>query len=129
MHLDQGALTPVTGSPFAGGANPQGTAVDPAGKFLYVGNDSLGSNSQIFIFSIDPTTGSLTQTAGSPVPSGDTPYFITLDPSGNLAYVANIDSDTITVYSVNKTTGALTSTGSPIANGAGTIPRAIAILE
>lgn len=121
-----GALTPLAGSPFAAGANPNTVAVDPAGKFLYVGNDSLGTNSQIFVFSIDAAAGTPTQ-VGTPVPSGDTPAFVTIDPSGDLLYVANIDSNTITVYAVNKTTGALTATGSPIPNGADTNPRSIAI--
>jgi 6-phosphogluconolactonase (cycloisomerase 2 family) len=110
------------------GANANSVAVDPAGKFLYVGNNSLGSNSQIFVFSIDAATGTPTQ-VGTQVPSGDTPAFITIDPSGDLAYVANLDSSTITVYAVNKTTGALTATGSPIPNGADTFPAAIAILK
>lgn len=124
-----GALTVVGGSPFAAGANPENVAVDPAGKFVYVGNNSLGSHSLIFGFAIDAATGSLTQIGGSPFPSGDTPVFIAIDPSGDFAYVANIDSNAITVYAVNTTTGALTSTGSPIPNGADTNPTGIAILK
>lgn len=123
-----GDLTPIVGSPFAAGANANTVAVDPAGKFAYVGNRSLGSNSQIFVFSIDATTGTPTQ-VGTPVANADTPAFITIDPSGDLLYVANLDSSTISVYAVNKTTGALTATGSPIPNGADTNPSAIAILE
>lgn len=123
-----GVLIPLAGSPFAAGANPNTVALDPAGKFLYVGNDSLGTNSQIFVFAIDAASGVPTQ-VGSPVPSGDTPSFITIDPSGDLMYVANIVANTITVYAVNKTTGALTATGSPIPNGADTNPNAIAILK
>lgn len=123
-----GVLIPLAGSPFAAGANPNTVAIDPAGKFLYVGNDSLGTNSQIFVFSIDAAAGTPTQ-VGTPVPSGDTPAFIAIDPSGDLLYVANIVANTITVYAVNKTNGALTATGSPIPNGADTNPRAIAILK
>jgi 6-phosphogluconolactonase len=123
-----GGLTPMAGSPFASGANADTVAVDPAGKFAYVGNDSLGASSQIFVFSIDATTGTPTQ-VGTPIPSGDTPAFITIDPSGDLAYVANLNASTITVYAVNKTTGALTATGSAIPNGTDTFPSAIAILR
>jgi 6-phosphogluconolactonase (cycloisomerase 2 family) len=124
-----GALTLVAGSPFAAGANPETVAVDPAGKFLYVGNHSLGSGSQIAALSIDAVSGALTAIAGSPFPSGDSPAFIAIDPSGDFAYASNLESNTITVYAVNKTTGALTATGAPIANGADTNPWAIAILK
>lgn len=125
-----GALTQVGGSTFGvSGVNPETVAVDPAGKFVYVGNNSPGSNSLIFAFAIDAATGSLTQIGGSPFPTGNAPAFIAIDPSGDLAYVANMDSSTITVYAVNKTTGVLTSTGSPIQNGTDTVPRSIAILK
>src|SRR5438876_269778 len=33
-----GTLTPVPGSPFAGGAEPFSVAVDPTAKFVYVAN-------------------------------------------------------------------------------------------
>ena len=123
-----GALTLVGGSPFAAGANPERVAVDPAGKFLYVGNRTKGSGSQIVALAIDASTGTLA-VAGSPFPSNDTPAFIAIDPSGDFLYASNLESNTITVYAVNKTTGALTATGAPIPNGADTNPWAIAILK
>jgi 6-phosphogluconolactonase len=124
-----GALTAVAGSPFAAGSNPQTVTTDPAGKFLYVSHDSNGANSLIYVYSINATSGALAQIAGSPFASSNTPFFITIDPSGDLAYVANLGSDAITVYSVNKNTGTLGSTGSPLSNGVGTNPGAIAILK
>jgi 6-phosphogluconolactonase (cycloisomerase 2 family) len=124
-----GALTPIAGAPDLSLDNPVTVAVDPAGKFLYVSDDAVGSNAQIFVYSIDPTTGSLTPISGSPFPSVQPPYSISIDPSGDLAYVPLGQSAEISVYFVNKATGALTSTGSPISNGAGTDPRAIAILQ
>ncbi len=100
-----GVSTPVAGSPSAVGANPASVAVDPLGKYLYVGNNSLGSNSQIFAFPINQTSGALAPIAGSPYASSETPYFVTIDPSGDLVYVANLQSDSITVYSLDKATG------------------------
>lgn len=129
LNATSGALTPVTGSPFATGSAAQTIAIDPAGKFVYVGHNSLGSHSLIFGFSIDAATGALAPVPGSPFASSDTPFFITIDPSGDLAYVANLDSDALTVYSINRTSGALGATGPPIANGIGTNPAAIAILR
>lgn len=124
-----GALTPIAGIPDLSGANAETVTVDPAGKFLYVTDDAVGSGSQIFVYSIDPAAGLLTPISGSPFSSVEFPYSLTLDPSGDLAYVALGQSDGISVYYVNKTTGALTSTGTPISNGANTGPRAIAILQ
>jgi len=36
---------------------------------------------------------------------------VTVDPTGKFAYVANSGSDDISMYTINSTTGALTSTG------------------
>ena len=124
-----GNLSLVVGSPFAAGANPERIAMDPAGKFLYVGNQSRGSGSQITALAFDSSNGTLATIAGSPFPSNDTPAFIAIDPSGDFLFASNLDSNTITVYAVNKTTGALTATGAPIPNGTDTNPWAIAILQ
>jgi 6-phosphogluconolactonase (cycloisomerase 2 family) len=64
--------------------------------------------------------------SGSGVGAGTFPINIVLDPSGSFAYVANEDSDDISVYAVDAATGVLTSAaGSPFA--AGSQPRSIAI--
>lgn len=129
VNSTSGALTAIAGSPFAAGAKPRTVAADPTGRFLYVGNHALApAESSISAFSINPTTGSLTQIAGSPFASNET-SFITLDPRGEFLYVASENSSLLTVYAVNSVTGALTATGSPIPNGAGTHPVAIAILK
>lgn len=123
-----GALTPVGSNSFGiFGASAAAVAVDPAGKFLYAG--SVGARSLVFAHAIDAATGTLTQIGASPFPSGDEVRFIAIDPSGDLAYVANHDANTISVYAVNKTTGALTATGGPIPNGTDTFPSGIAILK
>jgi len=54
------------------------------------------------------------------------PVSLVLDPSGQFAYVANRNSNDISVFSVDGSTGALTQVShSPFA--AGTEPRSIAI--
>jgi len=76
-------------------------------------------------YSITPGSGALTL-SGSPVAAGLLPASIVLDPSGQFAYVANDNSNDISVYAVDSTTGALTPvSGSPFA--AGNQPRSIAI--
>lgn len=67
-----GALTPVPGSPFvaSGLSSVDGfvsAVVDPTGRFLYAPNYD---GSQVFAFSIDPTTGALTQVSTITTPLG-----------------------------------------------------------
>jgi 6-phosphogluconolactonase len=76
-------------------------------------------------YSITSSSGALTL-SGSPVAAGLLPASIVLDPSGQFAYVANDNSNDISVYAVDPTTGALTpASRSPFA--AGNQPRSIAI--
>ena len=65
-----GALTAISGSPFAAGTNPQSVTVDPTGKFAYVTNDGSANVSG---YTIDPTTGALTPISGSPFAAGTSP--------------------------------------------------------
>jgi 6-phosphogluconolactonase (cycloisomerase 2 family) len=70
-----------------GGGTLQGAAVDPSGKFLYavVNNEaSSPTNSVILEFTIDPTTGALTQQSTN-FPVDDAPT--------SLAFTANIQSN------------------------------------
>ncbi|HKI26316.1 MAG TPA: beta-propeller fold lactonase family protein [Candidatus Sulfotelmatobacter sp.] len=78
--IPAGGRTPVR----PGGTNPKFLAIDAAGNFLYVGN--IASNN-ISVFSIDVSSGLLTQIQGSPFPIGMTPLNLALAPSGNVLYV------------------------------------------
>jgi len=123
-----GALTAVTGSPFAGGfaggANPEIIAIDPTGQFLYV-TDSL--NDQIVAFTIDQTTGALTPMASLLTVVGDGAFALAIDPSGQFVYEGNSYVGTISMFTRNPNTGALTAVpGSPRTYG-GNWPSAIAI--
>jgi 6-phosphogluconolactonase len=66
-----GALAPVSGSPFPSGGNgsingPLGIATDNSGTFIYVANAS----NDVSVFSINSGTGVLTTVGGSPFPDG-----------------------------------------------------------
>src|SRR6516164_2279178 len=65
-----GALTPVSGSPFATGTSPIGIAVDPAGKFVYAAN---ANSKNVSGYSINTSTGALTPVPGSPFTAGSHP--------------------------------------------------------
>jgi 6-phosphogluconolactonase (cycloisomerase 2 family) len=114
--------------------------VDPLGKFAYVTSSGdvwdidFGS---VLTYAINPTTGALTS-AGGIIGTGlnGTPEFfnsVAVDPSGKFAYAADGGafpagdfggSSSISVYTINSATGALTSIGL-IAAGSG--PDSVAV--
>jgi 6-phosphogluconolactonase (cycloisomerase 2 family) len=106
-----GTLTPVWGSPFATGVqeNYEGNlvAIDPAGKYLY-----LADNSGVYGFSIDSGSGALTPVTGSPFPTVSAGG-LTVDPSGQ--YVVVLTVDNTQVYSINRSTGGLTAVNGLVA--------------
>ena len=99
-----------------GAVDPQSIAVDPAGKFAYVASEGCDAEGYVSMYTINPTTGALAS-IGPPVPSNDeNTDSVTVDPSGKFAYVASsgnvwdIDFGSVLTYTINPTTGALTST-------------------
>jgi 6-phosphogluconolactonase len=113
-NLDTRSFSTVSGSPFhAGDINenvPGVITVTPDGKFLYVGN---ANSAQISAFSIDGTTGVLTEVSGSPFPSGPSAS-VRVHPSGKFLYAANFDHGSISVFGINPATGVLSEIlGSP----------------
>ena len=108
-----GALTAVAGSPFPSQGNAiSSVTLTPSGKFAYVTNNE----GNIGGFSVNATTGALTPIPGSPFPTPSLqPFSVTVDPSGKFAYVGNVGS--VSVYTINGTTGALAVAGSPLPVG------------
>src|SRR5690348_13565928 len=87
-----GALTRVTGSPFfvVGGSSPAFLLLHPSGNFLYASNMNSPTGA-ISAFSINATTGALTQISGSPFPtagSSSGPSIMASDPAGKFLYVS-----------------------------------------
>ena len=111
---------------------PQSIAVDPTGRFAYVASagcggsypDVLPTNGKVSMYTIDPNTGTLTFTGT--VADDFCPHAVTVDPSGKLAYVANygggycytaggvFTNGNVSMYTINPSTGALTSIGPPV---------------
>jgi 6-phosphogluconolactonase len=89
----------------------------PDGRVLYVSN--RGQDSVAF-FDVDPQTGTLTY-AGSIPTGGARPRFFTLGPGAQQAFVANQDSDVLSVFNIEPNrrrfvdTGARITVGSPSA--------------
>jgi 6-phosphogluconolactonase (cycloisomerase 2 family) len=107
-----GALTAVSGSPFATGNFPGSIAVSPAGNFVYVADStSISANT------INPNSGALTAVSGSPWTIGTQPGEMTVDPTGKFLYVADVNGE-IDAFTIDSGTGALTAvSGSPFATG------------
>ncbi len=109
----------------ASGVNPHFVAVDPTGKFVYAANET---SDDVSAYKINPTTGALTQiscgTAGTAgctglgtttnFTAGVYPFCIAFDLAGKFAFVGNSNSGTISTYSINASTGALSHIGQDV---------------
>src|SRR6266568_5692951 len=74
-------------------------------------------------YAVDAATGRLKYTGK--VAAGNTPYSVTVDPSGKYAYVANANSNTLSQYTIGAQ-GALTAM-SPATVAAGTGPASVTV--
>jgi 6-phosphogluconolactonase (cycloisomerase 2 family) len=120
INSSTGALRAVAGSPFPAGSAPLSVTVDSSGQFAYVVNycDSSCARGTVSAYTINSSTGVLTAVAGSPFAAGNGPRSVTVDPSGQFAYVANSEANTVSAYTINSSTGALSAVaGSPFAAG------------
>ena len=123
-----GTLTSI-GSPFATGHGPNPVTFDNAGHFAYVSNQT---DSSIFVYSVNGTTGALAEIQADRVATGLSPTAVSLTADGKFAYVLNLSS--ISAFSVNSSSGALTAiAGSPfpvpVVAGGGSNPLQILIFN
>ncbi len=128
INSSTGALT-ASGSSLPTASGPTSLAIDSAGKFLIATNST--NTNEVAAYAITPVTGALTLQGGAGVATGTTPVSVAFDPSvvaapaTELVYVVNQGSNTVSVYSLSTTSGALKLVGSPIP--AGTSPNAIVL--
>src|SRR2546425_413335 len=85
-----GALTQITGSPWATGNAPASVAVDQTGTCVFVAN-FLSNN--VSAYKVTPATGVLTQVTSSPYTTGTAPIAVAVDFFNQLVYVANAFGD------------------------------------
>ena len=108
-----GAISPTGQKVVPAHLDPYRGATDAAGTHLYVTN--VTSN-DLSAFTIDRTTGYLTQTPGSPYPISRTPTAVAVAPSGKFVYVTAdnaVAGDGVTAFSVNPDGSLKTVPGSP----------------
>jgi 6-phosphogluconolactonase len=101
-----GALTPLSGSPYAAGEHPSAIAADPTGTYVYVTDFSKAEVLGFSVAKSGASAGSLTPlTSGNggsnAFAAGNQPVAIVFNPSYPFAYVANSLDSTVTAYSVS----------------------------
>jgi 6-phosphogluconolactonase (cycloisomerase 2 family) len=110
-------------------SHPTSVALAPSGKFAYV-----ASSSGVSMYTINSTTGALTSIgriaeACQPEPFCVIATSIAIDPFGRFAYVTNVATSNqagdVAMYTIDGTTGALTSIGTVDSAGHG--PSSVAV--
>lgn len=112
VNTTTGGLTPISDSSLGTDGAPNNVTVNPTGTLLYVANTVSAQNSSVTAFRINATTGALTPVPGGPFVAAKGILYITINPSGTVAFVVTCeersDKCSILVYHINATTGALT---------------------
>jgi len=115
-------LTPLTLATF--GTDPRRLDVDPTGQFLYLADTGTG----VFMFRITATTGELVS-LGSVAGDGGTSDVV-VHPSGRWAYASNTTGDSVSMFSIDETTGSLVGLVPPtVSTGGATDPIAVEISQ
>src|SRR3981081_2647066 len=109
---NSGVLTVISGSPFTTGNGARSAVLSPSKKYLYTANS--GDN-DISLFTV--SKGTLTEVTPRMTTNG-TPLFLAIDPAGAFLYVATSSpQNSISVFSISSSTGALIAVGSPFPIG------------
>lgn len=123
-----GALTgPSSGAAISD--TPWAIAVDPSGRYLYVGSITNSSyNDQVRTYRIDASTGALTYRGAVTVSSN--PASLAMDSRGRFLYVGKQHPDynvNLEAYAIDPSTGLLTSADSAL-TGSGALVGPIAVV-
>ena len=97
------ALT-LTAAVFLSGCSSFFSGSSNATHLLYV----AGGVNDVSAYRIDNRSGNASLLVGSPYLAGNSPSSVVVHPSGQFLYVANAADNTISLFNINSTTGALT---------------------
>ncbi len=115
-----GLLTPLSPATVDVGTAAAPNGVTATKDYVYVADYGTGKVSQ---YSISQANGTLTPLTPATVNAGSGPSMVALSPSGAFAYVPNysdgMPAGTVSAYTVDATTGALTPVGAAVTAGAG----------
>jgi 6-phosphogluconolactonase (cycloisomerase 2 family) len=109
-----GALTPVSGSPFAdadsttGFASVVGLLADPSGQFVFAADHMAES---VVSFKVNEATGALSPVSALPSPAPScsvschhNPLRLAVDPADKFIYWTNVQNGTVSAFSINNGT-------------------------
>lgn len=112
MTINQASGALTTGTPVLapGSAWPSGLVIDPSGRFMYsVCTNSASTVMGIQNWTIDQATG--IPTAGTVLAASGYNYTnVIVDPTGRFLFAAKYYGNSLTTFSINQSTGALTLT-------------------
>ena len=138
INPSTGALTPISGSPFATGAGTLSVSIDPTGKFLYTANSGGDGTfpalpTSISEYTINAMTGALTldtQVGACISTSSDLANFVVADPAAGFLF-ASTALASICSFSIGPSGNLQPAAGSPFAvnaPGQNTLfPRSVAV--
>lgn len=117
-----GALSPVTGNPFASGMTQRRFGlVHPNGNFYIIAGNS-GNNVGVYAISGSGSATTVAAVSGSPFPTGaTTANTLALNHDGTLLFVGNRISRSITKFSFDPATGELSANVTQPSNTLGTV--------
>jgi 6-phosphogluconolactonase len=111
----------LTGAPTPTHPGPNAALIDPTGAYLLVTNNIEGD---ISVYSIDSSSGILSEVAGSPFPANNDPTQMVFRRDGQFLYVTNPNIGMVSAFAFSN--GVLTPVqGSPVFSGAGAISAAV----
>jgi len=130
INATTGALTALAPGTIAAGLRSRAVAADASGRFTYVANEDSGN---VSMYTINAASGALTALEPGTIAADAAaagPTSVAVDPSGRFAYVANGGDGlagffgSVSMYTINATTGALSSIGTV---AAGLFPNSVAV--
>ncbi|MHB1951725.1 MAG: lactonase family protein, partial [Acidiferrobacteraceae bacterium] len=124
FNSSTGTASPVSGSPFAAGITPWAVTTDRLQQYVYVANGGSAPSQSISAYRIGgPST--LTPVATSASAAGPA-FALAADPVASYLYAADYSGpDTVSAYTINNTTGALSLIGDFPAGGS--YPRSVVV--
>ena len=122
-NLANGNLTTnASGAPFNFGYSPIAMVVTPANTFLYTASNPALSTGYLYGYTINTSTGALNGLSGNSPLITESAVSLAVSPDGQWLFVLDANGLTLSEYSINASTGALTfNTTGAITPGAGTV--------
>jgi 6-phosphogluconolactonase (cycloisomerase 2 family) len=117
-RVNAGTLVGLVGTSINGSDPALAIASDQSSQYAFVTEafaNTITTYSMPFLSSLSSAT------------TGNQPYAVVAEPSGKYVYVANQGDGTVSAYSLNNSTGALTQIGTAIAAAAGTNSLSVSI--